>query len=303
VRCSQLRSSSFFTLLPLECHIERCCWRSVSAHSIAAAVLPAMPHSMRRDMAPHCEQRCRRATELQYDTELHPEHIKGVEARPQRGPVGAGECAVLYCWELQVEAAAKRKGLGRFLMQLLELLARRCAAPSNLLPGESLLVLANGCFPSALFSPPVRAAPPRSTCRSWKPLLYGCSCASPALFSLLVQRCAAQSILSCRTELVSCKQAWRPNAAAGRISKSLTIHQRERQRMLQCLTHLLQRFTRAPDKTLYPKPYILPHTRGGHGVSRADIYLTANAAGMLDTGPFSVCIAQRRHGGMLVRCF
>ncbi len=64
VRCSQLRSSSFFTLLPLECHIERCCWRSVSAHSIAAAVLPAMPHSMRRDMAPHCEQRCRRATEL-----------------------------------------------------------------------------------------------------------------------------------------------------------------------------------------------------------------------------------------------
>ncbi len=73
--------------------------------------------------------------------------------------------------------------------------------------------------------------------------------------------------------------------------------------MLQCLTHLLQRFTRAPDKTLYPKPYILPHTRGGHGVSRADIYLTANAAGMLDPGPFSVCIAQRRHGGMLVRCF
>jgi hypothetical protein len=30
---------------------------------------------------------------------------------------------VLYCWELQIEAAAKRRGLGRFLMQLLELLA------------------------------------------------------------------------------------------------------------------------------------------------------------------------------------
>ena len=32
---------------------------------------------------------------------------------------------MLYCWELQVEAAAKRRGLGRFLMQLLELLACR----------------------------------------------------------------------------------------------------------------------------------------------------------------------------------
>lgn len=98
---------------------------------------------------------------------------------------------MLYCWELQVEAAAKRKGLGRFLMQLLELLARRCAFPSNLLPEESLLMLANGCFSSDLFSPPVRAAPPRSTCRTWKALRYGCSCAAPALFSLLVQRCAA----------------------------------------------------------------------------------------------------------------
>jgi hypothetical protein len=32
---------------------------------------------------------------------------------------------VLYCWELQIEKAAKRRGLGRFLMQLLELLACR----------------------------------------------------------------------------------------------------------------------------------------------------------------------------------
>ncbi len=37
----------------------------------------------------------------------------------------AGECAVLYCWEVQVEKVAKRRGLGRFLMQLLELLAIR----------------------------------------------------------------------------------------------------------------------------------------------------------------------------------
>lgn len=37
----------------------------------------------------------------------------------------AGESPVLYCWEVQVEAVAQRKGIGRFLMQLLELIARR----------------------------------------------------------------------------------------------------------------------------------------------------------------------------------
>ena len=37
----------------------------------------------------------------------------------------AGEFAVLYCWEVQVEDRAQRKGLGRFLMQLLELIGRR----------------------------------------------------------------------------------------------------------------------------------------------------------------------------------
>ena len=35
---------------------------------------------------------------------------------------------MLYCWEVQVEERAQRKGLGRFLMQLLELIARRCAS-------------------------------------------------------------------------------------------------------------------------------------------------------------------------------
>ena len=39
----------------------------------------------------------------------------------------AGDSAVLYVWEVQVEDRAQRKGLGRFLMQLLELLARKCA--------------------------------------------------------------------------------------------------------------------------------------------------------------------------------
>lgn len=32
---------------------------------------------------------------------------------------------MLYCWEVQVEKVAKRRGLGRFLMQLLELLGCR----------------------------------------------------------------------------------------------------------------------------------------------------------------------------------
>ena len=42
----------------------------------------------------------------------------------------AGSAAVLYCWELQVDqAAARRRGLGRFLMTLLELLARRSRPP------------------------------------------------------------------------------------------------------------------------------------------------------------------------------
>ncbi len=34
---------------------------------------------------------------------------------------------MLYVWEVQVEERAQRKGLGRFLMQLLELIARKCA--------------------------------------------------------------------------------------------------------------------------------------------------------------------------------
>lgn len=53
---------------------------------------------------------------------------------------------MLYCWELQVEAAAKRKGLGRFLMQLLELLARRCAFQAI-----SCLKKASLCWPTAAF--------------------------------------------------------------------------------------------------------------------------------------------------------
>ena len=38
---------------------------------------------------------------------------------------------MLYCWELQVEDEAQRKGIGRFMMQLLELIARRCAPQSR----------------------------------------------------------------------------------------------------------------------------------------------------------------------------
>ncbi len=45
---------------------------------------------------------------------------------PQRC-ASAGDFAVLYVWEVQVEERAQRKGLGRFLMQLLELIARKCA--------------------------------------------------------------------------------------------------------------------------------------------------------------------------------
>ena len=33
---------------------------------------------------------------------------------------------VAYCYELQLEAAAQRKGLGKFLMQLLELIVSAC---------------------------------------------------------------------------------------------------------------------------------------------------------------------------------
>lgn len=33
---------------------------------------------------------------------------------------------VAYCYEVQLEEAAQRKGLGKHLMQLLELIVRRC---------------------------------------------------------------------------------------------------------------------------------------------------------------------------------
>ena len=60
-------------------------------------------------------------------------HEKEIEAsscwpRPQNWyGARAGDFAVLYVWEVQVEERAQRKGLGRFLMQLLELIARKCA--------------------------------------------------------------------------------------------------------------------------------------------------------------------------------
>jgi len=51
---------------------------------------------------------------------------------------GAGEAAVLYCWEVQVDqTVAKRRGLGRFFMTMLELLARKCVLLNSLARGLS----------------------------------------------------------------------------------------------------------------------------------------------------------------------